>query len=1076
MQMEDNKVASFFGRDRIRGKVAKNENNNSKKIVTEKKDKINKKTKTDLKLGHLTTLKGIGPVVASTLSNAGLDTINNLANSNKEEIEKILVGTRGRHNISDWIKQAREISGIKPSVEKKTVKKSISFEKLKNKNHKKTTAKKRDAKNKRENKLTFRKKVDSLEDTTRKIVKNNIKNKKTQKTNSLFMSSINGLMILLFFGIVLFFTGKTLQGASFEKSTMVYLIGSFIAGLFAIKFIFTGTIKIIKTPLDKIIPLFLLAYFISSWFSVDRWHSFLGSINDPSRGFIFVVIMIIFYYLIVGNFTITTGKKAFRAITIAVVIIGIYTCISGLGLIPENIQNLLPFITTGSISALAVILSVGLVLTVTMFLEKNSSKLSFLKQIILAISILAIIVDLMMLRQFINWNILAVAIVGLIFFLANKNGKELGGKISRIFIFTILTAVIILIGWVKSDYQQLIPVSLHQKATNEIMVGVPISFNIVKKSLTKDWKQGLIGSGPSTFDYALAKFAPKNIKSPSKIAEYLRQGDGFIAEGLPTIGLIGGVLLIIAGIIFVLNLIKSLHTRKEDRAYLIGLAISASMLLMNLAVERTNGGLIIFSILILSLAMLFALKNTNEEGKYYSINLRKFLGTRFIGILGGLLILVCIVISSIYVVRAYQADTYINKALALEDIDQQKELFKKAINLNPNEGNYYNILGRVRLNALVKKINSKEKVSPEKINSINKEVANYFSEGARLMPNNISILRSLATSYKFNQIKNIDEYTKIYNKIIDLEPNNIENYIALGDIYLRNGVREKKDEYITMAIQKYQEALAIQPRVASIYDRLSTAYYKKNNLDMAIENMARSIILQPKNTSYKFTLGVLYQIKGDKKSVENSEKIFKALLVSMPNNIDVLAQLGLLYEKVNNPEEAKKQYERILKITNENKQFKKIDNTFKQYIKNIEEGKSNIKKENISVVVDQQAENKFNGDENKNGDNKQEAKNKNSDNTETKDGDSNSEIKNENTDNKNTETKSVEKVTVTVGIEGPINVRSAGSLAGKKLTKIKETAEFEKIGENAKWVQIIIPAKGNQPEIKGWVHGKFITK
>ncbi len=69
----------------------------------------------------------------------------------------------------------------------------------------------------------------------------------------------------------------------------------------------------------------------------------------------------------------------------------------------------------------------------------------------------------------------------------------------------------------------------------------------------------------------------------------------------------------------------------------------------------------------------------------------------------------------------------------------------------------------------------------------------------------------------------------------------------------------------------------------------------------------------------------------------------------------------------------------------------------------------------------------------------------------------------------------ISMVIITVDEEGPINVRSEGSIAGKKLTKIKETGDFQKIDEKGKWIKIIIPAKDGQPEIKGWVHSKFIT-
>jgi hypothetical protein len=179
-------------------------------------------------------------------------------------------------------------------------------------------------------------------------------------------------------------------------------------------------------------------------------------------------------------------------------------------------------------------------------------------------------------------------------------------------------------------------------------------------------------------------------------------------------------------------------------------------------------------------------------------------------------------------------------------------------------------------------------------------------------------------------------------------------------------------------------------------------------------------------------------------------------LASAPQNIDVLTQLGLLYEQTGHVDEAKKQYERILVIVGEDKKLEKIKEVFKKFIENLDDGKLNIKRKVVDMTKMDDS------DKSKNEVDEEALVSEKGNDTEE---DVSSEIQG-----------SREDVIITVGVEGSINVRDEGSLSGIKLTKIEETGKFQKIGENEKWVQILIPTDDGQESIKGWVHKKFITE
>jgi ribosomal protein S6 len=61
---------------------------------------------TNVAADDLTRIEGIGPVIATTLENAGILTFDQLAHSSQEELEALLEGVRGSHDATTWSEQA----------------------------------------------------------------------------------------------------------------------------------------------------------------------------------------------------------------------------------------------------------------------------------------------------------------------------------------------------------------------------------------------------------------------------------------------------------------------------------------------------------------------------------------------------------------------------------------------------------------------------------------------------------------------------------------------------------------------------------------------------------------------------------------------------------------------------------------------------------------------------------------------------------------------------------------------------------------------------------------------------------
>jgi predicted flap endonuclease-1-like 5' DNA nuclease len=61
---------------------------------------------TEAKSDDLTKIEGIGPVIASTLTEGGIATFADLASAEQEQIQELITGVRGSHDSTTWPQQA----------------------------------------------------------------------------------------------------------------------------------------------------------------------------------------------------------------------------------------------------------------------------------------------------------------------------------------------------------------------------------------------------------------------------------------------------------------------------------------------------------------------------------------------------------------------------------------------------------------------------------------------------------------------------------------------------------------------------------------------------------------------------------------------------------------------------------------------------------------------------------------------------------------------------------------------------------------------------------------------------------
>ena len=150
---------------------------------------------------------------------------------------------------------------------------------------------------------------------------------------------------------------------------------------------------------------------------------------------------------------------------------------------------------------------------------------------------------------------------------------------------------------------------------------------------------------------------------------------------------------------------------------------------------------------------------------------------------------------------------------------------------------------------------------------------------------------------------------------------------AMGRLYAELAAADGgKNDYVSKAIQHYQEALKLDPSDSLIFEELTDLYIQTNRLRDAVAQAEDMLKQNPDNLDARRMLGRIYtRMVGDsqpgkipeeylRKAVEQYQKITE----KDPNDAESWVMLGRLYRASNKSPESEKAYNQALKADPDN--------------------------------------------------------------------------------------------------------------------------------------------------------------
>lgn len=773
------------------------------------------------------------------------------------------------------------------------------------------------------------------------------------KTAKAFDAIITGVLVALFFGMPVFFTGLTFQGIAFEKQIFFYLC--LLVGLVAwvSKGVMTGEMRVRRTPLDIPIVLFWLFSIVATVFSVDRWHSFWGFFGDPSRGFISITALVLAYFFILSHFNERRRNLMLGSILASgiLVVVWSFLVVMKIRFLPASWESMAPLSLTGSMSTLTLFLAllIPLFVTALFLLFREESKVSKnMRRAAAGVLGGALLLDLFLLLAlypFVTW---AVVLGGLGFFLIYILAQIV--RPAEVLTWMPMVIFVVVLAFLMIGQNDLVRATLPV----EVTPNMKLSWQIAKEGLSANF---LSGSGLATYGYDFSLFRPQEFNGNALYTLRFYQGTGLVFEALSTIGVVGTILMLVVWFSFLsIGLYLLTMDKGKNKIVSLGLWSVAVMLFIAGFVSPINAAVLIVGILLSALALATLLQESGSEERHWELSFRAT--PKFALALAFVFMVVSAGVAFLFVFmgKVFLADVSAGQASRLPaSVENTVPKYLKAIQLYPQEGRYFTRVAQEYM--AVANAEGGKATADRDVSKIAFAVREAVATGVRakeLMPNDVLATEALGLIYENASIYATDALPKaeeMYVRALELEPQNPLFSIKLGQIK-RLGADGKQQDgaektaLLNEAKTYFDQAIEKKPDLAIAHYNLAVVSSRMKDYDAAIKSTSQAIRLAPTNLSFRYNLGLLYQERNGEGDRAQAEALYKQVLDANDRLIDVRLSLGLLYELQSKKDAAMEQYEKILSlIPDDEKAAANIQQTRTQITKiidNLRSGKGNI--------------------------------------------------------------------------------------------------------------------------------------
>lgn len=691
--------------------------------------------------------------------------------------------------------------------------------------------------------------------------------------------------------------------------------------LFAAKMILSKSLSFRRSIMDlPILGLLAIALF-SALFSANHSDSFLGRGEYFILNYVFLLFLSVFYFLIT-NFV--NSRLRWSSLIDALVYTGGLTAL--IFILKAVFKfDVLSWLFPGALNTIDKIntpfgiwIIVILILSSGLLLKKNESVGRSIVYFFIAI---LCFVSLVLLSFNLLWWVVLAGFVVLLLIGVTLIKEVRVGWISTLFALLILTVVFIAFGT---------PRRMQTAVPAEVALGGKPSWSIASHTIFSNAKDFIIGSGLGTFNVDFSKFRSIEFNTDAmawslRFSQPLSSFFALLAEGGTLLVLIM-LFIVLYGIGHVFNVLfkkgvfgigRKIESESDSDLKIETFIVAAAWIVLTGAMAVVFFGPVLWWLWWLLLGLVITgLFFSNPEVlklKHWEMEDTPQHSLTFSFVM--IVLLAVLIMVGVWGARLYMAEISYAKALTSPDPNTAQQYLSSALSQRSGSDLYRAALAQVYLMQAVKLVNEGSQ-DMQAVSGYVAQAVNEARTATEISPRSVAIWENLAIMYE-NAAVIVPEARewaiKSWLQAKELEPTNPVLSYRLGNNYAFSNNFED-------AIKRYKEAKDLKNNYLDAYLGLATIYEQQNKLDEAIESYKGALSIGGSNNSLVlYDFGRLLYNRNKGKDRSDAEILWLNAVRLQPNYSNALYSLGLLYETRGDKTTALQYYYKVKDLNPDNK-------------------------------------------------------------------------------------------------------------------------------------------------------------
>lgn len=433
------------------------------------------------------------------------------------------------------------------------------------------------------------------------------------------------------------------------------------------------------------------------------------------------------------------------------------------------------------------------------------------------------------------------------------------------------------------------------------------------------------GTGPNTFMADWAQWKPAVIKDTQFWNVEFSQGVGLIPTFLVTTGILGFASVIFFMIMFLLKGFRSLKSafdNTNENYFLVASFITALYGWIVLVFYTPN---ILLCALTFAASGVFLGSLVNKKViSVYNLSFLNDPRNSFFSILG-IVVLMIASISSVYMYsQKFISIMYFSKGVSVQDssvesISKAERMILNAISLDSNDL-YYRTLSQIyvtEVNMLANDKTLSADILKSRIQSIITSIQQSAGAAVAQNPKNYQNWVNMGNVYTalvpLGVDKAYENAADAYKKAQEFAPLNPSLLLSLAQLEFLHKDNAAAKKYV-------EEALVMKPDYIDAMFTLAQINQSEGNLSEAIKQAERAASVSPNDPAVFFQLGIL---RYNNNNFSSAVSAFENAVILNPSYLNARYFLGLSYAKVGRTEDAKTQFNILIKVLPDNADVQK---------------------------------------------------------------------------------------------------------------------------------------------------------